>query len=328
LTTILACGFFAAISGSNSATVATMGKIMIPEMKKDGYPTDFSAATAAFGGTVGIIVPPSIIFIIYGVSTGTPVGDLFLAGIIPGFIMVACMCAGAFYLSARHNWGGQFHFSWRTVLRSAWDAKLAFGASIIILGGIYGGIFTPSEAGAIAVAYCLLVGVFVTRGIKIKSIPEVTERSATINGFVAPVVAMAIVFSQILSFLQLPQNGVKALLSLSESPMVIVGLMLIVLLIAGTVMECTPNVILLAPLLTPVAMQLGFDPVHWGVVMVVTLAIGFITPPVGLNLFVASGISGVSFVRIAVKGVPYFIGLTVALLLITAVPQLSLWLVR
>lgn len=328
LTTLLACGFFAAISGSNSATVATMGKIMLPEMKKDGYPTDFAAATAAYGGTVGIIIPPSIIFIIYGVSTGTPVGDLFLGGIIPGFLMVACMCVGAFYLSRRHNWGGKFPFSARNVLRSAWDAKLAFGASAIILGGIYGGVFTPSEAGAIAVAYCLLVGVLITRGIKIRKIPEVTERSATINGFVAPIVAMAIVFSQILSFLQLPQNGVKALLALSENEMIIVGLMLVVLLIAGCVMECTPNVILLAPLLTPVATQLGFDPVHWGVVMVVTLAIGFITPPVGLNLYVASGISGMSFTRIAARGSLYFLGLLVALLLITSMSQLSLWLVR
>jgi C4-dicarboxylate transporter DctM subunit len=324
--TIFACGLFSAISGSNSATVATIGKITIPEMKKEGYPLDFAAATAAYGGTTGIIIPPSLIFIIYGVVAGASVSDLFLGGTIPGFLMVLFMCVGGYIHCRKRNWGTTIPFSWRKTLRATWDAQLSVVCMILILGGIYGGVFTPTEAAAVACAYCAGIG-FATGNMKIKDLHKITETSATINGFIAPIVAMAVVFAQILSFLHLPQSGVSALLALTDNPTIMVGLLLLILLIAGCVMECTPNVILLAPILTPVALNLGFHPIHWGVVFVTALSIGFVTPPVGLDLFVASAITGVPYAKIASVGVLYFIGLMVALIVITVFPWFTLVLV-
>ncbi|MGE0316023.1 MAG: TRAP transporter large permease [Lautropia sp.] len=324
VTLIGASGFFAAISGSNSATVAAMGRMMYGEMRRDGYPDDFTSAVAACGGTVGIIIPPSIVFVIYGVAAGVSVGDLFLAGIVPGLLMVAAMIIVSAITCYRRRTGSRFPFSWRTLLREALKAKLAFGATAVILGGIYGGVFTPTEAAAVAVAYCLLAGLFVTREIKLRDVPEIANRSADIAGLVAPIIAMAIALSQILGVLGLPKVGVDLLLGLSENPTVIMLAILAILLIAGALMETTPNILLLTPLLVPVAAKLGIDPIHFGVIVVMTLAIGFVTPPVGLNLFVASAISGVPVMSIARASVPMVIGLILVLLLVTFVPGLSL----
>lgn len=323
LTVLVASGLFAAISGSNSATVAAMGKMLVPEMRKDGYPDDFSGAVAACGGTVGIIIPPSIVFVLYGVAAGTPVGDLFMGGLLPGLLMVSAMAAAGWFMARRNGWSTKTKFEWRNVLESAWKAKLAFGASFIILAGIYGGVFTPTEAAAIAVAYCLFVGVLITRELKVRDLPKILNQSADINGLIAPVIAMALVLSQILAVLGVPEAGVNALLSISNDPTILTLCIIGILLIAGAVMEATPNILLLVPLLAPVANKIGFDPIHFGVVMVVSLAIGFVTPPVGLNLYVASLITGVPFTRIAWKAAPFILVLMAALLIITFVPTLT-----
>jgi C4-dicarboxylate transporter, DctM subunit len=323
LTVILASGFFAAISGSNSATVAAMGRMLVPEMKADKYPTDFSGAVTACGGTVGIIIPPSIVFVLYGVAAGVPIGDLFIGGILPGMLMIFAMGFVAWFLCRRRGWGTKTRFRWRTVIKAAWDAKLAFGASFIILVGIYGGVFTPTEAAAVAVAYCVVVGVFATRKLKIRDLPKIMNRSAAINGLIAPVIATALILSQILAVLGVPEMGVNALLGLSSDPTILILFILGILLIAGAIMEATPNILLLVPLLSPVALSLGMDPVHFGVTMVVALAIGFVTPPLGLNLYVASSVTGVPFTRIAWKALPFVAALIVALLVITFVPQLT-----
>lgn len=323
LTVLTASGLFAAISGSNSATVAAMGKMLVPEMKKDGYPDDFSGAVTACGGTVGIIIPPSIVFVLYGVAAGVPVGDLFIGGILPDGLMIAAMGVVAWFMSRRNGWGTKTPFRWRNVARCAWDAKLAFGASFIILAGIYGGIFTPTEAAAVAVAYCLLVGMLVTRELKIKDLPKIMNRSADINGLIAPVIAMALILSQILAVLGIPELGVNALLGISSDPTILILCILGILLIAGAIMEATPNILLLVPLLSPIAIKLGIDPVHFGVIMVVALAIGFVTPPVGLNLYVASSVTGVPFTRIAWRAFPFIVALVLSLLVITFVPALT-----
>ncbi len=324
VTLLVASGFFAAISGSNSATVAAMGRMMLGEMRKDGYPDDYTAAVAACGGTVGIIIPPSIVFVIYGVAAGVSVGDLFLGGIIPGIMMILVMVLVSTITCYRRKLGSRFPFSWREVLRQGLRANLAFGATALILGGIYGGIFTPSEAAAVAVAYCLLAGLFVTREIKFKDIPAITNRSSDIAGMVAPIIAMAIALSQILGVLGLPKMGVDALLSLSHDPFILKLIILLILLVAGMLMETTPIILLLTPLLVPLGLELGFHPIHFGVVVVTALAIGFVTPPVGLNLFVASSITGVSVSRIALLSVPMIIGLILVLLFVTFIPSLSL----
>jgi len=327
VTLILASGFFAAISGSNSATVAAMGRMMVGPMRKDGYPDDFTAAVAACGGTVGIIIPPSIVFVIYGVASGVSVGDLFLGGILPGILMVAVMVLVSTIVCHRRKVGSAFPFSLRAMLREGWRANLAFGATAVILGGIYGGVFTPSEAAAIAVAYCLVAGLVVTREIKPRDIPAITNRSSDIAGLVAPIIAMAIALSQVMGVLGLPKAAVDFFLGLSSDPTVLMLLILVVLLIAGMIMETTPVVLLLTPLLVPVANSIGIHPVHFGVVVVMALAIGFVTPPVGLNLFVASAIAGVPVHRVAASSVLIIVGLLAVLLLVAFVPQLTLALV-
>ncbi|MBX3534607.1 MAG: TRAP transporter large permease [Xanthobacteraceae bacterium] len=324
LTLLVACGFFAAISGSNAATVAAMGRMMLGPMERDGYPRDYAAAVAACGGTVGIIIPPSIVFVIYGVASGTSIGDLFVAGIIPGIIMVAAMAIVATITCRRRNIGTTIPFKFSEVARTGLRANLAFGATAVILGGIYGGIFTPTEAAAVAVAYCLIVGLFLTREIKLRDLPRIANTSADVAGLVAPIIALAVALSQILSVLGLPKAGVDALLGLSSEPVVIMLVVLVILLIAGMLMETTPNVILLTPLLAPVGAQLGYDPIHFGVIFVVTLAIGFVTPPLGLNLFVASSIARVPVMTIAWRSVWMIVGLLVAMLLVTFVPWFSL----
>lgn len=327
LTSIVAAAFFAAISGSNAATVAAIGRIMLPNMEEDKYPIEFSAATIAAGGTVGIIIPPSIVLVIYGVATGLPISDLFLAGIIPGILMMLVMCCAAFVICRRNKWGTRTAFDWRVTVSSAWGAKLAFIASAIILGGIYGGIFTPTEAAAVAVAYCLLAGFLLTRELKLESLPAIANRSADMNGMIAPIVALSIIFSEIVSVLRLPDSVVYFLLGLSENGYIIMLAILAILLVAGAVMEAMPNVMLLTPMLAPLAVELDIDLIHFGVVMVVTLSIGFITPPLGINLFVASSISGVPYMRIARQIVPYIMALLALLLVLTYVPSLSLMLV-
>lgn len=324
LTTILSAEGFAAISGSNSATVAAIGRMMVPEMRKDGYSVDFSAGTVASCGTVGIVTPPSIVFVIYGVTAGVSVGDLFLGGILPGLVMIVCMSSAAFALSSYYGYGGSVPFSVRALLRTAWDAKLAFFAPVLILGGIYGGIFTPTEAAAVAVAYCLIAGLVGTRELRLRDLPRVMDQSASITGLIAPIIALAIVFSQVLAVLGLPQASVQWFLSFSADPVLSMGLVLIVLLVAGAVMDAIPNTLLLTPLLAPVAAGLGYDPVHFGVIMVVGLAIGFVTPPFGLNLFVASSVTGVPYLRVAARAVPYVIALVLGLLIIVVFPYLSL----
>jgi C4-dicarboxylate transporter, DctM subunit len=323
LTSLWAAEGFAAISGSNSATVAAIGRIMVPELRKDGYPIDFIAGTIASCGTVGIITPPSIVFIIYGVAAGVSVGDLFLGGILPGLLMVTCMSSVAFLVCRRFGYGTTTPFRIKSLMVTAWKSKLAFTATAIILGGIYGGVFTPTEAAAVAVAYCFIAGVFVTRELPLKDLPQVMERSAGITGIIAPIVAMAIVLSEILAVLRLPQTVVSWLLGASEDPMVVMVMINVILFAAGCVMETTPNVLLLTPLLAPVASSLGYNPVHFGVIMVVNLAIGFITPPVGLNLYVSSSITGVPLTQVALRAFPYIIALCFALTLIIIFPSIT-----
>lgn len=328
LTAMVASGIFAAISGSNAATVATIGRVILPEMKRENYPTPFAAGSVASGGVVGIIIPPSIAFVLYGVSTGVSVSDLFIAGILPGFLMIGAMCVIAYALSRKLGYGDTQAFSVREVGRSFWGSKYALGAIALILVGIYSGAFTPTEAGAVAAVYCLVVGMFITRQVKLKTLPEVLNRSANICGLIAPVIAVALVFSQNLAILRLPQEMVGALLALTDSTTLRLLLILFVLLVAGCVMETAPNILLLAPILGPLADGLGLHPVHFGVVIVCTLAIGFITPPMGLNLFVASAMSGVHFSYIARAVWPYVVALTAVVLLITFVPAISMAFIR
>ncbi len=327
MATIGACGMFSAISGSNSATTAAIGSIMYPELVKGGYDKNFAAATAAAGGTVGIIIPPSIVFIIYGFLLHISISDLFIGGLLPGILMVIFMlvaCAGVCYYK---KWGVIIPFDLKRIGMSALKAYLGFIAIFIIMYGIYSGTFSPTEAAGIAAGFCLLSGLFITRGIKLKTLPDTVMRSGQITGLLAPLVAVSIVMQQILSLIGTKAFVTEMLSGLGGYYPILFACMAFVLA-AGTFLESVPNTIILAPILAPIAASVGVDPVHFAVIFLVGDAIGFITPPYGLNLYVASGITGIPYFRILRQSFPYFVALICAWAIIALWPPLSMFLVQ
>ncbi len=342
-----ACGLFAAISGSNSATTATIGSIMYPEMRDNGYDKNFAAATVAAGGTVGIIIPPSIIFIVYGFLMNLSISDLFIGGLLPGLLMVFAMQFACWYLSRKNGWGKLIDFNIARILRTALGAWLGFFAIILVIWGIYAGKFSPTEAAGVTAGFCLIVGLvmypinkmlgnqqanesggkilartLVVKGFSIRELPDVIMRSGQITGLLAPLIAVSVVMQQILSLLGAKDFVTELLANLGGYYPILFACMLIVLL-AGTVLESLPNTIILAPILAPIAAGIGVDPIHFAVIFLVGDAIGFITPPYGLNLYVASGITGIPYFRLLKYTVPYLLALVIAWMIIVLVPELS-----
>ena len=326
LATIFCCSIFAAISGSNSATVATIGRIMIPEMNKQGYHREFATANAAAGGIVGILIPPSILMIVYGFSTNVSVLDLFKAGWLPGIVLSSSLACGALYWSRKYKWGEIEQFSLKKTAVAFSKANLGLGAVALILIIIYGGIASPTEAAGVVAAYCLLAGVFLQRGLKIKDIPKVFMTSGRVNGMLAPVIAVSIVLQQVFSIIGLHKSIGSFILGFG-SPILVIGSMMFVITVAGMLMESISITIIMAPVMAPIALAMGFHPVHFGIVFIVGLCIGFITPPFGLDLFVASGITGIPYGRLIKWLPPYLICNFIAWIIIAAVPWLSLFLV-
>jgi len=323
MASIATCSLFAAISGSNSATVATIGRIMIPELTDQGYRGDFAAATVAAGGIVGILIPPSILMIVYAFSVNLSVLDLFKAGILPGTLVSIALMAAARYWCHKYDWGRPEPFIFKEVVRATWGAKLGIAAVVLILGIIYGGISSPTEASGIAAAYCLIAGVLLTREIKIKDIPAIFLSSGRVNGLLAPVVSVSIVLQQVFSILGV-QDAVSQYIHTFESKYVIMGLMMLSIILAGAIMESISVCIILAPILAPIAVSIGMNPVHWGAAFIVGLSIGFITPPFGLDLFVASGITGIPYDKLIKWVPPYILFVLIAWIIIMMVPWLSL----
>jgi len=342
-----ACGLFAAISGSNSATVATIGSIMYPEMTEGGYDKNFAAATAAAGGTVGIIIPPSIIFIVYGFLMNLSISDLFLGGMLPGILMVLAMMFACWLVSRTNKWGYLIKFQPLRILIAGFRAWLGFVAIIIVMYGIYAGVFSPTEAAGVTAGFCIIVGLQayplykvageprdgdgmvrrVTRtlavpGFSLKSLPKVILRSGQITGLLCPLIAVSVVMQQILSLLGAKAFVTDLLGQLGGYYAILFACMGLVLA-AGTILESLPNTIILAPILAPIAASIGVDPIHFAVIFLVGDAIGFITPPYGLNLYVASGITGIPYFRLLKYTMPYFCALMAAWLIIALVPWLS-----
>ncbi|MFA1819981.1 TRAP transporter large permease [Virgibacillus oceani] len=328
IATIITCMFFAAISGSAPATVAAIGGIMIPAMVKLGYDRTFSAAVVAAAGSLGVIIPPSIPMVIYGTSSSSSIGDLFIAGIIPGIIVAFALSAYAYYFSKKNGYKGSGEkFSFKKLLKAIWEAKWAILIPVIILGGIYGGIFTPTEAAAVAVVVGLVAGLFIYKELKWKDLPRVLIDSSLTTATVLVIVGTATAFGRLLTVEQIPNQIADWMLSISESPIIIMLLILLLLLIVGTFMDTLAAIIILTPILLPIITSLGYDPIHFGIIMVIGLAVGFITPPVGVNLFVAQGISGVSFESLVRRVIPFIIVMAITLLFITFIPELSLILI-
>lgn len=323
---VLACVFFAAISGSSPATVAAIGSNLIPEMERVGYSRRFSASLTASSGMIGVMIPPSIPFIIYGVTAEVSIGKLFLAGIVPGVLFAVMFMIVARLLLRRdaevmRNTRAFDAGRIRTSLRESVWALLV---PVIILGGIYSGIFTPTEAGAVAVIYAAIVGRFVYRDLAWSDFPAILAESARTSGMILVLVIMATAFGRVVTLAQIPADLASWLTGLSDNPILILLLINLLLLVIGMFMETISSIIIMTPILLPVATALGVDPIAFGVIMTVNLAIGFCTPPLGVNLFVASGISGVSIEKLSRAILPFFVGMIVLLMLITYVPALSL----
>lgn len=326
MASISACGMFAAISGSNSGTTATIGTIMHPEMTKGNYDKTFAAATIAAGGTVGIIIPPSIIFIVYGFLLNLPISELFIAGMLPGLLMVGAMMFTCWLICKRNGWGHLIKFEPKRIVRTGLRAYLGFIAIIVVVYGIYSGTFSPTEAAGVTVGFSLIAGVLLTREIKIKNLPAILMRSGHITGMLAPLIAISVVMQQLLSLMGAGEFVGDLISGLGHPYFILLACMFLVLA-AGTVLESLPNTIILAPILAPIAYTAGIDPIHFAVIFLVGDAIGFITPPYGLNLYVASGITGLPYFSIVKQAMPYLLALSLVWMLIAFVPQISLFLV-
>ncbi|MGI8650110.1 MAG: TRAP transporter large permease [Rubrobacter sp.] len=327
MTAVISCMFFAAISGSSPATVVAVGTLLIPSMIRNGYGREFSTGTIATSGSLGILIPPSIPLIIYGIVTEQSIGDLFIAGVLPG-IMAGLMLLGlVIFISRRRNLGAGENAVQMTRgdrLRAFRDAFLSLLLPAFVLGGIYGGIFTPTEAAGAAVFYALVISLFVYREIGPKDLPKIFVSSARTAAMVMFIIANGILFSFVLTSERIPGQVADLFLDADLNKWTFLLILNVILLIAGCFMETSSAILILAPIFLPVAIELGVDPIHLGIIIVMNLEIGMVTPPLGLNLFVASGMSGMSVLRVAKAAIPSALVLLLALLIVTYVPEISL----
>ncbi|MDI1243807.1 MAG: TRAP transporter large permease [Rhodoferax sp.] len=324
---VVTCMFFAAISGSGPATVAAVGAILLPAMFREGYPKGFSIGLVASAGCMGIIIPPSIPMVIYATSSNASISAMFMAGVIPGMLIGFAMIGVAFYISKKNNYRGVGRkYSAREILATVNDAKWALLVPIIILGGIYGGVFTPTEAAAVGVIYGFVVGVFVYKELKFKDLYKIIAGSALTSASVMIIVGTATIFGRVLAIERIPVMIAEYIVQLTSSPALILLLINILLLFVGMFMETLAAIIILTPILLPVVVAVGVDPVHFGIVMIVNLAIGLVTPPVGVNLFVGARVGGSTLEAVSKGSMPFLAAMVIILLLVTYVPSLSLFL--
>ena len=329
LATVVTCMFFAAISGSGPATVAAIGSLTIPAMVERGYSRAFAAALVAAAGSIGVMIPPSNPFVVYGVSAQVSIGKLFMGGIVPGLIIGLVLMGISYYYSKKNGWKGEARKrTFRTVGKAFWEAKWALMVPVIILGGIYSGYMTPTESAAVAAFYGLIVGVFIHKGINLKNIVYCFTESCSTSAVIIALMAMATIFGNILTIEQIPTKIATWMLAITDSKYVILLIITLLLLFVGTFMEALAAIVILTPILLPIVLQVGIDPIHFGIIMVVNLAIGFITPPVGVNLFVASGLAKLKIEEISKAVVPFLLGMIAVLLLISYVPSISMFLTQ
>jgi C4-dicarboxylate transporter, DctM subunit len=327
--TVVACLFFGAISGSGPATVAAIGGIMIPYMVKAGYDKTYATGLAAVAGGLGVIMPPSIPMVVYGVATNTSIGDLFLAGIVPAFVVAAFLIIPNVFLSKKAGYKGNgIKFSWKELFKATWDAKWALLMPLIILGGIYGGVFTPTEAAVIATFYGIIVGIFVYKELSFKALWKMLVNNTSFVGGIMLTFAPAAAMGAVLSLLQVPQGITAFLFGISSNKIIVLLIVNIFLIFVGMVMDTTSANIIFSPILLMALKPYGINPVHFGLIMTINLAIGFVTPPVAGNLFVASGMTGIPLDKIVKKALPFIVAMFLALMIITYVPDTSIGLLK
>jgi len=325
---VVACALFAAVSGSSPATVVAIGSILIPAMVKAGYPVRFGAGVVASAGGLGILIPPSIVMVMYAVSTNSSIGALFMAGVMPGLVLASMLLFTTWYRAWRHNYPKERRASWGERLKAFRDSVWGLMLILVVMGGIYSGLFTPTEAAAMSAVYAFFVAVFVYKDMSLKDVPKTLLASANMSAMLLYIITNAVLFSFLLTHENIPQAISDWLLA---SGLGVIGFLLavnILLLIMGNFMEPSSIILITAPILFPIAMKLGIDPVHFGVMITVNMEIGMITPPVGLNLYVASGISKLGLTEMTVAVWPWLLTMLTFLALVTYWPPLSLWLPR
>ena len=323
---VLACALFAAVSGSSPATVVAIGSIILPAMVKQGYPKRFGAGVITTSGALGILIPPSIVMVMYSVTTNTSVGKLFMAGVVPGAMLAFFLGLTTWVLAKKHNYPRMVRATWSERLvafrQSAWGLLLI----VIVMGGIYSGIFTPTEAAAMAAVYAFVIAVFVYKDLKLKQVFKVLLDSAAMSAMLLYIITNAILFSFLMTSEQIPQTMANWITSQGLGVVSFLLVVNVLLLVAGNFMEPSSIVLIMAPILFPVAMKLGIDPVHFGILIVVNMEVGMCHPPVGLNLYVASGVAKMGISELTVAVMPWLLTMLAFLGLVTYVPQISLWL--
>ncbi len=323
---IFASIIFAAVSGSSPATVVAIGSIMFAAIEEAGYPKRYAIGTVATAGSLGILIPPSIVMIVYGVTAEQSIGKLFIAGIIPG-LMIGSMMMAVTYIGARRlGFKRTTPQPWSVRLRKMREATWALMTILIVIGGIYGGIFTPTEAAAVAAVWAFFVSMFIYRDIRWKEIPRVFLDAAKTSAMIMFIIANAMLFAHFLTLENVPRMLTEWLISIHVGPLMFLLFVNILLFFAGDFMEPSAIIMIMVPLLLPVAIALGIDPIHFGIIVTINMELGMITPPIGLNLFVTSGITGVSLKDVIVYSLPWSMTILVGLLLVTYIPQIALWL--
>lgn len=328
IVTVVTAMFFSAISGSSAATTAALGSMLIPGMIRRGYDPKFAGATQAVAGELGVIIPPSIPMILYGVTASVSIGDLFMAGFVPGILIGFALIITVYVLSKKHDYVREPRKSLKEIIVAMKEAIFALLMPVIILGGIYGGIFTPTEAAGVAVGYAFIVGVVVYKEIRLSELAKIFTQSAVTTATIMFIISSAGLFGWIMTRANVPQMVAQFFMNISENPIIFLLLVNLFLIIVGMFMETNASIIILAPLLLPVATQLGIDPVHFCIIMIVNLALGMCTPPLGVNLFISSQIAKIRLDQISRGMLPYYGVLLVTLMLITFIPALSIGLVN
>ena len=325
IVTVIVCMFFAAVSGSGPATVAAVGSMVVPTMLEKGYSKSFTLALIATAGSIGVVIPPSIPMVIYGVSTSTSISGMFMAGFLPGILIGIGLIICCYFYCKKQGWkGDDRRYTVKEKLAAVWDAKWALINPVIILGGIYAGIFTPTEAAAVAAVYAFICGTFIHRELNIKNIFDPIAASCSTTGTTMVIIGCATAFTKILTIQRIPDMITKGISGLTTSYVLILLLINLLLLIVGCFMDTTPAMMVLSPILLPIALSIGMNPIHFGVIMVVNLAIGFITPPLGINLFVAARVGREPLETVTSGIMRFMVVMLICLMLITFIPAISM----
>jgi len=324
LSAVVACALFAAVSGSSPATVVAIGSVLMPAMVAQGYPPRFGAGVVTTSGALGILIPPSIAMVLYSVSTNTSVGKLFIAGVVPGLMLATMLGLMTWYRARRFGYPRMQRAPWSERLRAGRESLWGLMLIVIVIGGIYSGLFTPTEAAAVSAVYAFVIAVFVYKDMRLKDVPQVLLSSANMSAMLLYIITNAVLFSFLMTNEQIPQAMAAWMTDRGLGAMGFLLVVNVMLLLAGNVMEPSSIILIMAPILFPVAMKLGIDPIHFGILITVNMEVGMCHPPVGLNLYVASGIAKMGITELTVAVWPWLLTMLVFLGLVSYVPQISL----